>query len=260
MSFLAVGVSAGLGVTQAVVGGIRSQNAQQRLENQRPPKYSPNQAISSYYQQALARSNTNPYASAFYNNAQRVANQNQASAISNLQDRRAGVAGVGAIMQGTNNALEKAGVTAEGLQRQDFATLGRATQMQAGENRQAFDINQMLPYDQSRALYEAQASGANQMENAGLQNIGGALMSYNNNQFYKNLIGENNQGVVGKNMAPSYSSDGTPLADTGGASVLRKISPAAGIGYINPNSSSVSANGTNLRQYLQMSGLYGGIF
>lgn len=263
MSFLAVGVSAGLGVTQAVIGGIRSHNAQKKLENQQVPKYTPNQAISNYYQEALQRANTNPYASAFYQNAQRTAGQSQAAAISNLQDRRAGVAGVGAIMQGTDNSLQKAGSTAEGLQRQDFGMLGHAAQMEAGEGREAFDVNNMLPYDQNRALYEAQASGGNQMENAGIQNIGGAMSSYNNSNLYKSLMGGNNQGARGGsgqiggsqsmvNGVPQFSGNNTAWANTGGTG----YQPGSNTDVImNPN-----GGNSGMGNYLQMAGLMGGTY
>lgn len=263
MSFLAVGVSAGLGVTQAVIGGIKSHNAQKKLENQQPPKYEANQAITSYYQAALQRANTNPYASAFYNNAQRVAGQNQATAISNLQDRRAGVSGVGAIVQGTDNQLQKAAGTAEGIQRQDFASLGHAAQMEAGEERQAFDVNSMLPYDQNRALYEAQASGGNQMENAGLQNIGGAVTSYNNNQLYRTMFGgqkTSGGGQIGGsqssvNGVPQFSGNNTAWANTGGAG----YQPGSNTDVImNPNAGSVNASGQNMGRILQMAGMFGG--
>jgi hypothetical protein len=261
MSYVALGVGA-VSLGTAIWGGARAHSAQKKLENQQPPKYTPNQAISNYYQEALERANTNPYASAFYQNAQRVAGQNQAAAISNLQDRRAGVGGIGAIMQGTDNSIQKAGSTAEGLQRQDFGMLGHAAQMQAGEGRQAFDINSMLPYDQNRELYEAQAVGGNQMENAGIQNIGGAANSYNNSQMYKNMFGgqQNGGGQIGGSQSmvngiPQFSGNNTGLTNTGG------VGSQGNYGYLlNPNSGTANASGSNMGNYLQMAGLMGGTY
>jgi hypothetical protein len=174
MSFVAVGVAGGVGIAKTVIGGISAHNAQKKIENLRTPTYTPNQAIGTYYQNALNRFNTGPYNSQMYQVAKNNANQTLGAGIGALQDRRSATGGVSALVAGTNNSLQRAGVQAEQQQTQNFGALGRATQMKAGDDRQAFNVNQMMPYQKQLALYGAKAQGGNAMENSGLQDINSA--------------------------------------------------------------------------------------
>jgi hypothetical protein len=234
MSYIASGVAVA-GLAQSVIGGIKKKNAQKKLENQQVPTYTPNKGISDYYQQALNRYNTSPYQSNFYQQAQKQADRGLATGIGALQDRRSAVGNIGALVQGNDDAMQRAGVQAEGMQRQDFGQLGQATGMQAGDQRQAFDTNKMLPYEQKRGLYEAQAAGGSQMENAGLSNLGGAATMYSNNQMYKQIYGLGTSGGGGGLGRGTYSSEGTGLAYTGGADINHQVN-GPGMGYIDPNS------------------------
>lgn len=173
MSFVAVGITAGAGLVEAGVGAIKAHKAQQGLQNLKTPNYVPNQAISSYYQQALQRANTSPYASDFYQQAQKQTGRNLATGIGALEDRRS-TGMVGSLVQGSDDALGRAGVQAEGLQRQAFGQLGQAANMQNADYQKQFQYNQEAPYEKQASIYQAKAIAGSQMENTGLSSAFGA--------------------------------------------------------------------------------------
>jgi|ERR1700690_3350 len=235
MSFVAVGVTAGIGVTQAVIGGINASKAHKAMEKLQTPTYQPSQAISSYYQDALNRYNQSTYQSNFYEQAQKAAGRNLATGISADMDRHS-AGNIGALVQGNDDQMQKAGVQAEGLQRQAFGQLGQATNMQVGDTREAFENNQVAPYNKQFGIDQAKAVAGSQMENSGFQNISGGLGSFSQLNQYKSLFGGGNTGGGGTRTnafasgGPQYASS-PGLANTGGG----YTSPAGGIGYINPN-------------------------
>lgn len=178
MSFVAVSVgTAAVGLGQAVIGGINAHNAQKKLENTPTPTYTPSKSINDYYQEALNRYSASPYASMMYQNAQNRIAQSQAAGINALQDRRSGLAGIGAIVGQGQNALNQAGAQAEQMRRQDFSMLGRAAGMKASDDQTAFQYNQLLPYQKRMSIFGAKASAGNQMMNSGLQNMFGGISS-----------------------------------------------------------------------------------
>lgn len=190
MSFAAVGITAGLGVGQAVLGGIKASKAQKGLENLRTPTYSPNKAISDYYQTALQRANASPYASNFYQQAEKNSGRNLATGIGALQDRRSAVGNIGALVQGQDDALQRSGVQAEGLQRQAFGQLGQATNMQNADYQRQFEQNQEAPYEKQASIYQGKAIAGSQMENAGFQNAFSGLGAASQFGMLKKLYGD----------------------------------------------------------------------
>lgn len=234
MSFVGVGVTAGVGLIQAGIGMFKSHKAQNAIQKMQVPHYAPNQAISDYYQQALQRANANPYESNFYQEAQKMAGRSLATGVSSLQDRHsAGM--VGALVQGNNDAMQRAGVGAEGLQRQAFGQLGGAVNMQNADYQRQFEQNQQAPYEKQLQLEQAKAIGGAQIENAGFSNMFGGLGSLSQFGMLKQLYGVGATNKSGSNT-PMGLSEGTGLAYTGGSDVAHPVnSPAAGIGYINPN-------------------------
>lgn len=226
MSFVAVGVTAGVGITQAVLGGIKAHKAQEGLQNLKTPTYSPNQAISSYYQQALQKYNTSPYQSNFYEQAQKAAGRNEATAIGATMDRHS-AGNIGAIVQGTDDQMQKAGVQAEGLQRQAFGQLGTATNMENADYQRQFDQNQLAPYEKQASIYQGKAIAGSQMENAGFQNLSGGIGAYSQMNQLKALYGGGNKGAGAQggqlggskssvNGVPQFSGNNTAWANTGG--------------------------------------------
>lgn len=174
MSYVAAAVGV-VGLGTAIWGGIKSHNAQKKLENTQTPSYTPSKSINDYYQEALNRYSESPYASMMYQNAQNRIAQSQAGGISALQDRRSALGGVGAVVGQGQRSLDQAAVQAEQMRRQDFSMLGRAAGMQTGDAQTAFQYNQVLPYQKRMSIFGAQASAGNQMMNSGLQNMYGGI-------------------------------------------------------------------------------------
>lgn len=164
-----------LGAGQIIGGLFGRKNNQRNLDNLQNPTYAPNKAISDYYQEALSKANTSPYASNFYQQAQKSAGRGLATGISALQDRRSGVGNIGALVEGSQDSLQRAGVQAEGLQRQAFGQLGSATQMKAGDDRYAFENNQVLPFERKYSEFSGKLAANNQMINAGISNFTSGL-------------------------------------------------------------------------------------
>lgn len=224
-----------LGAGQLIGGLIGRGKNQRNLNNLQNPTYAPNKAISDYYQTALDRANTSPYASNFYQEALKQAGRGVSTGIGALQDRRSGVGNIGALVQGSDDQLQKAGVQAEGLQRQAFGQLGQATQMKAGDDRYAFGINQEQPFERKYSEISGKLQANNQMINSGIQNFSQGLTGGQ----APNVGGYGGLGGIGSLMGMGKSSGGAPqysytpsLANTGGGGG----DPAAGINYIDPNS------------------------
>jgi hypothetical protein len=216
MSFVAAGVTVGLGATEAIVGGIKAGKAHSALEKLQTPTYTPNKAIADYYQSALDRYNTSPYQSNFYQQAQKNAGRNLATGIGALQDRHS-AGNIGALVQGSDDQLQRAGVQAEGMQRQNFAQLGQAANMQANDARTAFGYNQEAPYEKQFGIDQAKAIAGSQQENAGFQSALGGIGGYNQMNLYKQLLGNSNgrnsqnqafQGQPGLGYQYNSSGDG----------------------------------------------------
>lgn len=197
MSWIASGVSAGVGAYQAISGGIKAGKAQKELERLSTPSYAPNAGISQYYKTALDRYQTNPYSSQQYTMATQAARRNQAAGLSALNDRRGGVAGVSRLTAIADDASLKAGVQAEQQQNNRFQQLGSATQAKAADDRYGFQINQLMPYQQKYNLLSSKAIGGNQELNSGLQNIYGGVQAFGNARNLKILFGNN--GGLGSN-------------------------------------------------------------
>lgn len=182
-------VQMGAGILQSIIGGISARKNQKKLEAMQSPTYMPNQSILSYYNDALARYGVSPTDSAMYKRQQRDIQRGVNTGISSLQDRRTGLGGISSILRAANDANLNANVAAEQQRDRRFAELGNATQMKAGEERTAFDINQMQPFERKYNLLAMKAGANNQTANAGLSNIFGGLQNMSNrsmlDKFYK---------------------------------------------------------------------------
>lgn len=191
-------IQAGVGIAQSIFGGARARKAQRALENMPMPAYAPSKSITDYYSQALNRYNASPYNSSLYTmqkqNAERGVNQG----LSALQDRRGALAGVSGLIQGQNDAMLKAAAMAEDRKSQEFSQLGQAAQMKAGEDRQAFNINQIMPFQHKVNLLSQKAAGGAATMNAGLQNAFGGLSTMGQMKFQDylyNKYGSNSTAV-----------------------------------------------------------------
>lgn len=163
------------GLFQSLFSGRKK--AQKEMEGllNKSPQYTANKGIADYYQESLNRYNESPYQSAIYQNAMRNAQRVTAQGLGALQDRRSALAGVGRLAAIQNDATQNAVAQAEGRRDARFSQLGQATQMKAGEDRRAFDINVMTPYQQRLQMAQMKAGAANARFDAGLQNMFGGL-------------------------------------------------------------------------------------
>lgn len=167
--------TAAIGGIQSIIGGIKGRKARRELENLQTPQYEKSRSITDYYNQALNRYQQSPTQSNLYKMQAQNIQRGTAQGISALQDRRSALAGIPALVQGQNDAYLKAAAAAEQDQNQKFAQLGSATQAMAGEERQAFNINKMLPFQRKSDILGQKAAGYTQLMNSGLQNIYGGL-------------------------------------------------------------------------------------
>lgn len=170
-------LSAGAGLVQSIIGGAKAKKYQRQLENMQSPTYNPNQGILDYYNKALARYNVNPTESALYKRQMQGIDRNVSNSIAALQDRRSATAGASSLLRAANDATLDANVAAERQRDQRFGELGGATNMKAGEERTAFDINQMQPFERKYNLLAMRAGAANELANTGLSNLFSGLQN-----------------------------------------------------------------------------------
>ena len=171
------GIQAGAGLIQGVIGGIGARRARKALENLPTPTYSPVKSITDYYNEAQRRYQESPYQSNLYKMQAQNIQRGTAQGLSALGDRRSGQAGVAGLVQAQNDAMLKAGAAAEQQREQRFGELGQATGAMAGEQRKAWEVNQLMPYQNRRELLGQKAAGYTQLMNAGLQNAFGGLQT-----------------------------------------------------------------------------------
>lgn len=182
------------GLAQTIGGWVQQHRATKQLENLQSPTYAQNSSILDYYNKALSRYNTSPTDSALYKGQQKNIQRGLATGLSALGDRRSALGGITRLVQAGNDASLNAQVAAENQQNQRFGQLGGATQMKAGEDRTAFDINQQQPYERKYNLLSMKAGGGNQVLNSGLSNIFGAGSSLSQMGMLKQMYGDESNG------------------------------------------------------------------
>ncbi len=169
------------GLVQSFLGGGRARRAQRELEKLQTPVYEKSKSIGDYYTKALNRYSADPTKSAMYQNQMQNIQRGTTEGLNALRDRRSG--SISGIIQAQNDASLQAAAAAEQQQQGALAQLGQAAQMQAGEDKMAFQYNKVAPYEKKAALLGAKAAGGNQMLNAGLQNVMGAVNTFGQMKF-----------------------------------------------------------------------------
>jgi hypothetical protein len=169
------GVSSALGTTlgtvQTALGYFGQKKALKKLEGLNSPTYQKSTSISDYYNQALNRYQQSPTQSNLFKMQAQNIERGTTQGLSALQDRRSALAGVPGIVQAKNDATLKALAAAEQDQGQKLGQLGNAAQAMAGEDRMAFNINQMMPYERKYNQLSQKAAASGQLMGAGLQNM-----------------------------------------------------------------------------------------
>ena len=206
-------ISSGVGLVQSIFGGIEASGAQNKLEKLKTPAYAPNKAIADYYADALGRYNTGGYNTSMYQYMKNNADKTLATGLNSLSDRRAAIGNTGALVAETGDTLNKAAVSAEQQRNQEFGQLGEATQLKAGDDKYAFQVNQLEPYEKEKSLLEAKAGGGNATENAGIQNLFSGLNGITDYETLKKMYGiGGNTSLIGLPPANTGYNYGSPPA------------------------------------------------
>lgn len=192
------------GAIQAISGAAKAKAAQKAIANQKTPSYTPNKAINDYYQTALNRANAGPYNSVGYGVQRGLNQQGLAAGLAGAQDRRSGVQAAGALTQQFANNNMKAGAAAEQEGNKAFAQLGQATGVKAGDDKFAYEQNQVAPYQKDTQLNYARLGGANSLISSGLSNVGSGL----NTTALGVMRNNNPNGGYGGGGNGSYASGG----------------------------------------------------
>lgn len=167
----------GLGISSASSARKSQKRAQKSLEDKaaNSPLYKPSKEINDYYQEALNRYRQSPMQSQEYMLGKGNIQGAMSSGLAALQDRRSAIGGISRLAGTGSNALRNLSAQAESRKGQDLNRLGQASQLKAGQMAQAFDINQMTPYNRQLQLDQMRAQAAGEQYNAGMQMIGTGL-------------------------------------------------------------------------------------
>jgi hypothetical protein len=187
-------ISAGLGLYQAISGGVKAHKAEKDLEAQ-AKGFQPNQSILDYYNKALAKYNPNPYQTASYQQQKNQIGSNLATGLNAAQNRRGGLGAIGGLVNQANQASAQAAGNAENQNRSELSQLGNAAGAKTGEQQKKFD----LMYN----LTAAKAGAGASQENTGISNLYGGL----SNAAY--LYGNNpGGGLFGNSGKGDYTTTG----------------------------------------------------
>jgi len=159
------------GALKTIGGGLQTLFSGEKKANRKLERfadtYKPNESIMDFYNKALAKYDPNAYNSAAYRQQTNQIGRNLATGIGASQNRRGGLATIGGLVQGSNDASARAAAQAEQQQGQDLSRLGQAAGMKTQEQR--------YPFEMKYNLLAAKAGQAARTKNMGLQNIFGGL-------------------------------------------------------------------------------------
>lgn len=199
---LAAGTQALLGGAQALTSGVSKREKELDEYAKKSPLYQGGKGIEAYYKEALNRYQESPYQSAAFQQATKAAQRASAGGLRALQERRGAIGGVGRLAGIEGDTMGRAIGAAEANRNQRFGQLGQAAQMQSGEERFKFDVNQMTPYNRNLQLRQFKAQAANDRRNAGLQMIGSALGNFATGAMYSDGIGNSGTPKVPNSAKP----------------------------------------------------------
>lgn len=228
----AIGAVAG-GLIGGVTGFFQKKKANALLkQNPYPNMPVPPEVLAN--QQQAERMADEGMPSEQYEQAQKNIQRQQATAIQATQDRRSGTAAVGAIQQGTNDAIGQLDATSAGIRRQNQLNLQSVNNNVADYRTRAFDWNQKGKYLQNYQYGMSLLGSGNASMFAGADKIlGGLTQGYANGLF----SGRGKQ-PIDRSQINAYQSEGTGLADTG----VTGYSPGANTDVLmDPNGYSSSA-------------------
>jgi len=169
----ALAIGQGLyGLYNTIKANKEAKDYQNQMESmaRKSPLMKESPELANYYQQALNRSNENPYQSQQYQLGAMNVRRGTAQGLGAMQDRRSS-GDISRLALGQQSALQNLGMQAEAQRNQRFGQLGGVVQMRKGERDQMFDINQMTPYNRLLQLQQLKTQAANDRYNAGLSTM-----------------------------------------------------------------------------------------
>lgn len=155
-------VQGALGLGQLIFGGLSAAKASKQAEK-RINAMTPDEGLRSYLQESMARYSADPMKSRFAQQQMQQAGRAFSTGLSAAQTRRGGLGAIGGLTQQYLDSSARIGSQAEQMGRQDFAQLGQATRMYAGEKQRVEDAKTNL-------ILRKWAQRSQTM-NQGLQNI-----------------------------------------------------------------------------------------
>ena len=199
---LAAGTQALIGGAQALTSGASKREKELDEYAKKSPLYQGGKGIEAYYKEALNRYQESPYQSAAFQQATKAAQRASAGGLRAFQERNAALGAAGRLAAIEGDTIGRAIGAAEANKNQRFGQLGQAAQMQSGEERFKFDVNQMTPYNRNLQLRQFKAQAANDRRNAGLQMIGSALGNFATGAMYSDGIGNNGVPKISNTAKP----------------------------------------------------------
>ena len=199
---LAAGTQALIGGAQALTSGASKREKELDEYAKKSPLYQGGKGIEAYYKEALNRYQESPYQSAAFQQATKAAQRASAGGLRAFQERNAALGAAGRLAAIEGDTIGRAIGAAEANKNQRFGQLGQAAQMQSGEERFKFDVNQMTPYNRNLQLRQFKAQAANDRRNAGLQMVGSALGNFATGAMYSDGIGNNGLPKISNTANP----------------------------------------------------------
>lgn len=225
MSWVAAGAAV-VGAGVSIYKGIKQKQQAKSLINDspRPSEAIPEEELAN--QRMAQNMSLEGLPSAQYEQAKKNIQRQQAAAVSATQDRRSGVANIGAIQQGTNDAYGNLDAANAGARRQNQLSLMGVNDKIAGYRDKIFDWNQRQKYiqNQNYAMSLLGSSNANIYGGAD-KLLGGLFQAYGSGAF-----DGSGGGSATPRDASSSNANMVGVANTGGSAG----SPAAGYGTLNP--------------------------
>lgn len=215
MSWIAAGAAV-VGAGVSIYKGIKQKQEAKKLErdNPRPTENVPEEVYAN--QQMAQNMSLQGLPSEQYEQARRNIQRQQAAATGQAQDRRSGVANIGAIQQGTNDAYGNLDAANAGARHQNQLALIGVNNQVAGWKDKVFDWNQRQKYIESHnyALSLLGSSNANIYGGAD-KLLGGAFQAYGSGAF--NGAG-GNKNSIGND--PNLGTGGNPYGSGQGPQTL----------------------------------------
>lgn len=231
MSWVAAGAAV-VGAGVSIYKGVKQKQQAKDLmhDNPRPSEAIPQEELQN--KQIAQNMALEGLPSEQYEQAKKNIQRQQAAAIAQAQDRRSGVAAIGSIQQGTNDAYGGLDAANAAARRQNQLGLINVNNQVAGYRDKMFDWNQRQKYIENQNYAMGLLGAGNQNMYAGADKLlGGLFQAYGSGAF-----GGGGGSSFGGSAAAANPNN-VALAGTGG----NAGSPAANVSSINPAGYSNSA-------------------